>query len=116
VKVEEIIFFTVIRIETQSLDLENVPKLSKLLEELCSSECRINRDIVMDLQDVNKIDSSGMGLLVHFHQIIVKYGCKMFFINTNEIVNKILELSKLDGFFKIYKNYEEFVTSYERIN
>ena len=108
-RIDDIKFFTIIKVEKNSFDLENVPKLSKLLEELCDNECRIDKDIVLDLQNINFISSSGIGLLVHFNQMITKYKCNLYFINTNESVNKILELSKLNDFFKIYKNYDELI-------
>ena len=106
-------FFTIIRLDKHSLNLESVPDLSKLLEELCKNECRIDRDIVLDLQDINFISSSGVGLLVHMHQMIVKNKKDLYFINTNDAVNKILEISKLDSFFKIYKTYEDLYSIYE---
>jgi anti-sigma B factor antagonist len=106
---DKIKFFSIIRLDKNCLDLECVPDFSKLLEELCTGECQINRDIVIDLKDIIFISSSGIGLLVHIHQMISKFKCKLYFINTNESVNKILELSKLISFFKVYKDYEEFV-------
>ena len=114
-KIEEVILFTIIRLETNSLDLANVPRIPGILEDLCSSECRINQDIVLDLQDINNMDSSGIGLLVHFHQIISKYGCKMYFINSNETLDKILAISKLDTFFEMFKNYNEISNMYKKI-
>ena len=104
---DDIKVFSVIRLDKNCLDLECVPKFSKLLEELCTIECKVNRDIVVDLRDITFISSSGIGLLVHIHQIIARFKGSLYFINTCESVDKILELSKLNSFFKIYKNYEE---------
>jgi anti-anti-sigma factor len=113
-RVSTITFFTVVIMDEDSLSLENVPKLSAFLEDLCSQECCASKDIVLDFDDVFDISSSGVGLLVHMHRIVTKqYRNNLYFININEKIEKIFELTKLKDFFKIYKDYEELTRCLE---
>jgi anti-sigma B factor antagonist len=113
-KIEEIDFFTLVRLDTNSLDLGNVSRLASILDDICAGKCKHHRDIVLDLGAINRLDSSGIGLLIHFNRVVVKYGCNMYFINTSEPIERILDITKLDGYFKVYKDYEELMLNYNK--
>lgn len=67
------------------------------------------KNIIIDLENVSYIDSSGIGAFISSLAAIKKIGGKMCFIQVSESVKKVFELTRLTNFFKIYKNEEEAV-------
>lgn len=55
-------------------------------------------DIVVDMQSVDFIDSSGLGALVSLRKN-AKEACKVRLVNTTPFVNKVVKLTKLDRVF-----------------
>ncbi len=107
IKTSTIDFLLIIKFEEGSLDLDNVPETSDLIDNIFNDNNSIIKDIVLDFRNIETIDSSGVGLLIHLRQSINKFKHKLYIININDSVIKILELTKLKTFFEIYKNYEE---------
>ena len=55
-------------------------------------------DIVIDMQSVDFVDSSGLGALVSLRKN-VKESCKIRLINRTPFVEKVVKLTKLDQIF-----------------
>ncbi|MGM0507711.1 MAG: STAS domain-containing protein [Fusobacteriota bacterium] len=68
--------------------------------------------LVIDLDQVTYIDSSGLGVFVTILKKINKKGGNMKLINLQPSVEKIFEITRLKKFFEIYENKEEAIKSF----
>jgi anti-sigma B factor antagonist len=62
---------------------------------------------------VEYIDSSGIGALIYITSTIKKMNLKLAITNVKGSVKKVIELTKLTGFFPILPSLEEAVKSME---
>ncbi|OHD65393.1 MAG: hypothetical protein A2176_15680 [Spirochaetes bacterium RBG_13_51_14] len=88
----------VIRVSGE-VDLYNVGKLKKALFNITDGT---HRSVIVDMRDVNYMDSSGIGTLVAGHKKMRAHNGKLALLNPHEDVLNILRLATLDKFFKIY--------------
>ena len=58
--------------------------------------------IIINLNEVSYIDSSGIGALISSLSNIKKYQGKMLICNVHDSVKKVFELTKLTSFFQIF--------------
>ncbi len=65
--------------------------------------------IIIDLENVTYIDSSGIGTLITSLSKIKKLNGQMCIINVYDSVKKVFELTKLTTFFRIYPDEAEAV-------
>lgn len=61
------------------------------------------KNLILDLRQVNFIDSSGLGLILTQYKSLKEIGGKVKIINANEITYKILEMSGLCKLMEINK-------------
>lgn len=94
---------TIVSIEGE-VDLYSSPKLRTVLLELTKSK---KKAVVVDLNNVRYMDSSGVATLVEALQQIGKYKGKLKLANLRDAVKDVFELSRLDKVFDIYENIEE---------
>ena len=88
---------TVVRI-TGRLDISNAPQVkAKAYELVNSGQARM----VLDLKDMNFIDSSGLGVLVSCLRRCVAAGGDLCLAEVPEFALSILELTRLTRVFKI---------------
>lgn len=64
--------------------------------------------VLIDLQDVNFIDSSGLGALVSAVKIVRNAGGKLYVCSINDQVKMLFELTKMDRLFEKFADKEEF--------
>lgn len=57
-----------------------------------------NKDIDVDLSEVEEIDSSGIQLLASINKQIVDNGCEMKITKVNELVSEALEYCQVMGY------------------
>jgi anti-sigma B factor antagonist len=93
------------------MDLYNSYKLKELMMKML--EKKIERFII-NLEDVEYIDSSGIGALIYITSTIKKMNLKLAITNVRGSVKKVIELTKLTGFFPILPSLEEAVKSMEK--
>ena len=72
--------------------------------------------LLIDLKDVNFINSSGLGSLVSSMQIVRDVNAKLFVCSINDQVRMLFELTKMDKIFKVYKDKEDFVNNFLTAN
>ncbi|MHB0976264.1 MAG: STAS domain-containing protein [Candidatus Aquicultorales bacterium] len=60
-------------------------------------------ELVLDLQGLTLIDSSGLGMLLFASKEMEKRNGKVL-LKTNQLVNELLEITHLDKFFDISKD------------
>jgi anti-sigma B factor antagonist len=90
------------------IDLATSPELRKaLLREL--REARMPR-VVLNLQAVRYIDSSGVASLVEGLKVSRDLGARLILFGLNTTVREVLQLSKLVKIFEICENEEQAVS------
>jgi anti-sigma B factor antagonist len=89
------------------IDLANSPELRKaLLREL--RELRMPR-VILNLNAVRYIDSSGVASLVEGLKASRDVGARFILFGLNTTVREVLQLSKLVRIFEIYETEEQAV-------
>lgn len=80
--------------------------LKKELTRLMEAE---QKKIIIDLENVNYMDSSGLGVLVALLKELKKIGGELKLISLPISVKKIFDLTRLTKFFSIYNNLDEAI-------
>ena len=88
------------------VDLYNVSELKKTLFSVTDGACS---SVVVDMKDVNYMDSSGIGALVAGQKKMKAHSGKFALVNIHDDVLNILKLATLDKFFKIYESEDDLV-------
>lgn len=86
------------------IDLKNSPRLRSTLQELVTSK---PRRVILDLTDVTYVDSSGMGTIVEFRRKLQPSGGVLVLSGLQERVRSVLEITRLDHFFRITNTLDE---------
>src|SRR4051812_25379338 len=73
-----------------SIDLETAPALSEELEELASHGAKL---VIVDLSDVEFLDSSGLRALVHGARTVEGGGGRLLVEGASGAVERVLELT-----------------------
>ena len=88
---------------TGDVDLYSSPELRKHILSQTKSKTPV---IIVDLQNVDYMDSSGVATLVEGLQQVNKYKGKLLISNLCPGVKEVFELSRLDRVFDIYDTSE----------
>lgn len=86
----------------------NAIKGNELRREITDTVSAETEIVLIDLKNVNFIDSSGLGALVAAMQTLKKANRKLFVCSINEQVKMIFELTKVDKILQIYPDRDEF--------
>ncbi len=70
------------------------------------------RKIVLNLTDVNYIDSSGIGELVRTFTTVTNEGKELKLLNLTKKVRELLVITKLLTVFQVYENEQAAVASF----
>ena len=83
------------------IDVYTYPRLSETLNELLEDDAQ---NIVLNLEEVRYIDSTGLGVIANGANKLARKSGYVHIINANPQVKKIFEVSGLDkANFKIYE-------------
>ena len=88
------------------VDLYNVSELKKALFSVTDGTYS---SVVVDLKDVNYMDSSGIGALVAGQKKMRAHNGRFALINIHDDVLNILKLATLDRFFSIYEDENDLI-------
>lgn len=88
------------------VDLYNVSELKKALFSVTDGS---NPSVIVDMKNVNYMDSSGIGALVAGQKKMKAHSGKFALMNIHEDVLNILKLATLDKFFTIYEDEEDLI-------
>ena len=91
-----------------SIDLEGGKTLS---EQMARVVPQAHQLWVIDLAEVNFMDSSGLVPLVKGLKAARQSGCRLVLCNVQAPVRLILELTQLDSVFEIFPTYEDIFTT-----
>jgi anti-anti-sigma factor len=88
------------------IDLYNVSDLKKVLFSVTDGSYP---SVVVDMKNVNYMDSSGIGALVAGQKKMKAHNGKFSLLNIHEDVLNILKLATLDKFFTIVENENDLL-------
>lgn len=88
------------------VDLYNVGELKRAIFNLIEEDDEID-SLVVDMEKISYMDSSGIGALVAAKKKMKAVEGKFALLNIGEDVLNILKLATLDRFFTIYETEDE---------
>lgn len=91
------------------IDLYNAPEIKDTMQKLIEAQ---KYSIIINLEKVSYIDSSGIGALISGLSNLKKYQGSLKIINVYASVKKVFELTKLTSFFEIYDSEEEAISKF----
>ncbi|MCQ2575684.1 MAG: anti-sigma factor antagonist [Treponema sp.] len=86
------------------MDLYNSYKLKELVMKMLEKNVK---NFVINLEQVDYIDSSGIGALIYICSTIKKLNLQLAISNIHASVKTVIELTKLMGYFPIANSVEE---------
>ena len=92
------------------MDLYNSYKLKELILKMMEKKIQ---HYIVNLEKVDYIDSSGIGALIYICSSIKKNNMKLKISNIHGSVKKVIELTKLMGYFPISNSIEEAISQIE---
>lgn len=95
------------------MDLYNSYKLKELIMKMLEKKIKY---IIINLEEVDYIDSSGIGALIYICSTVKKLNLALYITNIHGSVKKVIELTKLMGFFPIVNSLEEALQRLETLN
>lgn len=90
------------------MDLYNSYKLKELVMKMLEKKVA---KFVINMENVEYIDSSGIGALIYISSTIKKLNLKLLITNVRGSVKKVIELTKLMGYFPITQSLTEAIKS-----
>lgn len=87
---------------------------SSLLRETVKKSISENNRIVLNLGEVNYIDSGGLGTLVALHTTAQNAGGTIKLVNLTKRVGDLLQVTKLLTVFDVYNSEAEAVDSFRK--
>jgi anti-sigma B factor antagonist len=104
----------VIRLSDSSFEKEGANDLFSQVESYAAVNSLVGDDaaanLLLDLQDVELLDSAGLSVIVTALHNTNKRGSSLSLCCVNSSVRLVLELTKMDQRFAIFSNQDEFIT------
>ncbi|MFW5808036.1 MAG: STAS domain-containing protein [Spirochaetota bacterium] len=94
---------------TGEIDLYNAPEIKDIINKLVEEQ---KYNVIINLEKVTYIDSSGIGALISSLSNLKKYQGGLKIINVFASVRKVFELTKLTSFFEIFDSEDEAISSF----
>jgi anti-sigma B factor antagonist len=91
------------------IDLYNAPNIKACINKKIETQ---KFNIVINMQEVTYIDSSGIGALISSLSGLKKYQGSLKITNIHDSVKKVFELTKLTSFFEIYPDVKAALASF----
>lgn len=92
------------------VDLYNASKIKDMIATHIKNSTAKN--IIIDLNEVTYIDSTGIGTLISIKQMIQGANGELRLIHVTNSIKKIFELTKLNMLFKILDDEESAIASF----
>jgi len=83
--------------------------IAKTEELLNAGETRI----ILDLGQVNYVDSTGIGALVHIHTTAGRKDAAVKLLNLTKRIHDVLQITRLSTVFAIYSDLQKAIESFE---
>jgi anti-sigma B factor antagonist len=95
---------TILTLKEERLDAHNSGELKDRILKLFEDGCR---DVVVDLRNVQFIDSSGLGALLSGHKNAIQRSAGFALAGLQPRVRSMCELTRLQRVFEIYSGLQE---------
>ncbi len=93
------------------MDLYNSHKLKDIMNDLWNKNVQ---SIILDLEKLTYLDSSGVGVLIYVYTTIQKRKFDLWITNVSGSVKKVIELTKLNNFLPIAESNEAALEALRR--
>jgi len=93
------------------IDLYNAPEIKDTINQLIEDQ---KYNVIINLEKVSYIDSSGIGALISSLSSLKKYQGGLKIINVYASVRKVFELTKLTSFLEIFDSESDAVSSFNK--
>ena len=90
------------------LDLETAPLFKEMIEKKLNQYESV-RHLILDLEKVSFIDSSGLGAILGRYKRLSEQGGRISAIKVSQPIKRVLELSGLLKVIKIYDNCQQAI-------
>jgi anti-sigma B factor antagonist len=90
---------------------EECESLRKTIKELLTAN---QKKILLNLGDVARVDSTGIGVLVESVILVAKQGGQLKLVNLPRLIHNVLSTHRLLQAFDICANEEEALASFEK--
>ncbi len=91
------------------VDINTSPSIKKLFDKALAKKAA---KMVVNLQGVNYVDSSGLATLVEILKNMRQYGGKLKLSNLSPKIKSLFDITKLDKLFEIASDEEEAIASF----
>jgi len=108
INIEEKSSVIILKIDGE-VDLYNAPQIKDTVRKQIDQG---KNAVLIDLGGVSYIDSSGIGALISSLSNLKKAGGILKICNIHGSVKKVFELTKLTGFFEIFEQREQALSSF----
>ena len=98
--------FVIFTLKTKNLDSENSAKLKAELLILCQPDIK---GLILDISDVEYIDSSGLGALLLAHRQLDEYDTSIALVGPQEVVKSMLNISQLTDLFGMANTIDDAI-------
>ncbi len=92
-----------------AIDLYSVPELKKFCKDLQKKD---NKKIVLGMEKLTFIDSSGLGMLVNLAHECKQNGVALKLANLSVEAERTFNLTKMQSNFEIFKTINEAIRSF----
>jgi anti-sigma B factor antagonist len=99
---------TVLRVEGVVRMGESAQFLAQTLEKLLAES---GGNVLIDLERINYIDSTGIGELVGYFGKFRERGRRLILVKPADRIRKLLEIAKLDAIFPTYSELDEAIAA-----
>ncbi len=87
---------------------------SNLYDEAKSMIEKGVKNVIIDLRQVDFINSIGLGVIIACRTSSIKAGGSLKLVGTGKNIQKYFQITELDQFFAFYRNEEEALASYTK--
>ena len=101
---------TIIAISGKIIGAPDVASINNIFSETVQDD-RIK--VIIDLNELEMINSSGLGSLIANMTSLKKKGGRLKFANISDNVLHVLKITRLDQVFEIYDSLDEALNSFE---
>ena len=88
------------------LDLYNAFRLKEAVQRMIDADARV---LILNMKDVDYVDSSGIGALLSINRLLAKDGRKLRIASVTQTVQNLMNITGLTGFLPISKTVAEAI-------
>ncbi|NOY08769.1 MAG: STAS domain-containing protein [Spirochaetes bacterium] len=89
---------------TGDMDMYNAGNVKNVINTMIAKNIQY---YIINLENVEYMDSSGIGALIYIHSELKKKDMMLRIVNVTGSVKKVIELTKLMGYFKIAQSVKD---------